>query len=148
PQPPASLAEAISSHPGQSATAKDTGTRPSGAVIAEAVAAARSADLVVVTANAAAAGSEGGAAQAELVEALRATGKPVVAVAVRNPYDIRRFPEVGAYLATYSYGPPSLDSVARTLFGKLRPSGRLPVSIPALDDPDRELYPFGHGLRF
>lgn len=142
------LAEAVSGHTGQTATAKDTGTRPSDAVIAETVAAAEDADLVVVTANAAAAGSEGGVAQAKLVEALRATGTPVVAVAVRNPYDIRRFPDVGAYLATYSYGAPSLDAVARALFGKLDPRGKLPVSIPTLDDPDQDLYPFGHGLRY
>ncbi len=144
----ATLAEAISAHAGQTATAQDTGSRPSDALIASTVSAAEDADLVVVSANAAAAYGEEGVAQAKLVEALRGTGKPVVVVAVRNPYDIRRFPEVGAYLATYSYGAPSMDSVARTLFGKLDPSGMLPVSIPTLADPQQELYPFGHGLRY
>jgi beta-glucosidase-like glycosyl hydrolase len=144
----ATLADAISAQAGQTATAQDTGSRPSDALIAQTVAAAGDADLVVVSANAAAAYSEGGVAQAKLVEALRSTGKPVVVVAVRNPYDIQRYPDVGAYLATYSYGPPSLASVARTLFGAVNPSGRLPVAIPAVDDPHQDLYPLGHGLSY
>lgn len=144
----ATLAEAISAHDGQTAQAMDTGSRPSAARIDEAVAAARESDLVVVSANAAAAGGEKGAAQAALVKALQDTGKPVVAVAVRNPYDIRRFPDVPAYLATYSYGRPSLDATARALYGSLNPGGKLPVAIPEQDAPDSTLYPFGHGLSY
>ncbi|MFR9673552.1 glycoside hydrolase family 3 protein [Streptomyces sp. TR06-5] len=144
----AGLADAVSSHEGQTATALHTGSRPSDAVIAEAVSAAQDSDLVVVTANAAAAYSEGGVAQAQLVEALRGTGTPVVVVAVRNPYDIQRYPDVDAYLATYSYGTPSLESVARTLFGKVSPGGRLPVAVPVLESPEQDLYPFGHGLSY
>ncbi|MCF6522323.1 glycoside hydrolase family 3 protein [Streptomyces sp. JJ36] len=144
----ATLADAIEDHPGQTTQVLQTGSRPSAARIEEAVAAARAADLVVVSCNAAAAWGEGGVAQAALVEAVRATGTPVVAVAVRNPYDIRRFPAVPAYLATYSYGAPSLDAVARALYGELNPGGRLPVSVPTLDDPEATLYPFGHGLSY
>ena len=70
------LADAISARDGQRATPVSTGAVPSDATIDAACTAAREADLVVVTANAAAAGSEQGAAQARLVEALRATGTP------------------------------------------------------------------------
>lgn len=142
------LARAVDGRPGQSATTLETGTSPAAAKIEEATAAARGHDVTVVLANAAAAGTEDGAAQAKLTQALLATGKPVVAVAVRNPYDIRRFPDVPAYLATYSYGAPSMAAVARALYGDLNPTGRLPVAIQALDAPDRPLYPFGHGLSY
>ncbi len=144
----ATLADAISARDGQSATRVYTGAIPSAATIDAACAAAREANLVVVTANAAAAGSEEGAAQARMVEALRATGTPVVVAAVRNPYDVQRYPDVPAYLATYSYTVPSLQSLTRVLYGDVDPMGKLPVSIPAWDDPDATLYPFGHGLGY
>jgi beta-N-acetylhexosaminidase len=106
-------------------------------------------DLVLLSSNAAAAGDEEGAAQAHLVEALLASGTPVVVVAVRNPYDIRRFPAAPAYLCTYNFaGAVSLDACVRVLYGEVRPRGKLPVAITALDDPETELYPFGHGLDY
>jgi beta-N-acetylhexosaminidase len=142
------LADAISARDGQSATTVYTGAVPSAATIDAARAAAREADLVVVTANAAAAGGEKGAAQARLVEALQATGTPVVVAGVRNPYDVQRYPDVQAYLATYSYTVPSMQSLARVLYGDVDPTGKLPVSIPTWDDPNATLYPFGHGLGY
>ncbi len=72
----------------------------------------------------------------------------MIVAGVRLPYDIRRFPDVPAYLATYSYGTPSMTALARTLSGEVAPRGTLPVPIPALDDPNRDLYPFGHGLHY
>lgn len=142
------LAEAIGARGGQTAEALETGVTPAQDKIDAAVAAAAGKDLIVVSANAAAAGKEDGAAQATLVEALRATGTPVVVAAVRNPYDIRRFPAVPAYLASYSYGAPSLDSLVRALYGELNPSGSLPVAITALEDPAQDLYSLGHGLSY
>jgi beta-glucosidase-like glycosyl hydrolase len=144
----ATLAQAIAKRAGQSTTALETGPVPTPERIAAAVAAAGGSDVVVVVANAAAAGTEQGVAQAALVQALLGTGKPVVVAAVRNPYDIRRFPDVPAYLATYSYGAPSLESLARALYGEVNPAGTLPVAIPALADPAQTLYPFGHGLSY
>ena len=141
------LADTVAARPGQTATALETGAVPSEARIAEATAAAAGHDLVVVAVNAVAAGGEKGAAQARLVQALLDTGKAVVAVAVRNPYDIRRFPAVPAYLATYSYGAPSLRAAVGALYGDLSPTGKLPVAIPALDSTGT-LYPFGHGLTY
>ncbi|GAA2456824.1 glycoside hydrolase family 3 protein [Streptomyces macrosporus] len=141
------LADAIAARDGQSATALETGAVPAAARITEAATAAARHDLVVVAVNAVAAGGDRGAAQARLVRALMDTGKPVVAIAVRNPYDIRNFPDVPAYLATYSYGAPSLRAAVRTLYGDLSPAGRLPVTIPALNSTDT-LYPFGHGLTY
>jgi beta-N-acetylhexosaminidase len=142
------LSRTVGERSGQAATALPTGPTPGTAQIEEAATAAGDHDVTVVLTNAAASPKDKGAAQADLVKALVKTGKPVVAVAVRNAYDIRRFPEVPAYLATFSYGKPSLASVVRALYGDIDPGGRLPVSIPALDEADGTLYAFGHGLGY
>jgi beta-N-acetylhexosaminidase len=77
--------------------------------------------------------------QAALVQAVLQTGTPTLVVALRIPYDLAAFPEAPAYLCTYSLLDPSMQALARILFGQDRPSGRLPVNIPGL-------YPCGHGL--
>jgi len=132
------------------ATALETGSQPTDAQIAEAVAAAEANDLVVVlTMNASdRKATDPGGKQEQLVKALLATGKPVIVVAVRNPYDIAYFPEAPTYVATYSYSPVVMPSLARVLFGEVSPKGKLPVSIPSAEDPEVTLYPFGHGLKY
>jgi beta-N-acetylhexosaminidase len=135
------LAERISAR-GPTATAYNTGTTPSDATIATAVAQAQASDQVVVATNNAATS----AGQQKLVKQLLATGKPVVVVAVRNPYDIAYFTDAPTYLATYSTTGISVESLARVLFGEVQPAGLLPVSIPTASDPGTTLYPFGYGL--
>lgn len=66
----------------------------------------------------------------QLVQNLIATKKPVVLVALGNPYLLRNFPEAAAYLATYSTVPPSEISAARALFGDIAVTGKLPITIP------------------
>ncbi len=127
---------------GPAATAYNTGTAPSDASIAAAVAQAQASDQVVVATNNAAT-SPG---QQKLVTQLLATGKPVVVVAVRNPYDIAYFTGAPTYLATYSTTAISVESLVRVLFGEVQPAGLLPVAIPTAGDPGSALYPFGHGL--
>jgi beta-N-acetylhexosaminidase len=68
----------------------------------------------------------------KLIESLAATGKPVVLVALGNPYLLRSFPHVTAYLATYSTVPPSEVAAVKALFGEIAIRGRLPVTIPGL----------------
>jgi len=70
--------------------------------------------------------------QAVLMDLLLKHGVPVVAVALRMPYDLRSYPAAPTYLCTYSILPPSLDALARILCGKTAATGRLPVSIPGL----------------
>ena len=67
-----------------------------------------------------------------LVETLTASGKPVAFVALGNPYLLRAFPKVSAYLATYSTVPPSEVAAVLALFGEVPIRGHLPVSIPDL----------------
>ena len=93
------------------------------------------------------AGMEGQTNQGELVKRLIKANRNVVAVGVRDPYDVNRYPKVPAYLATYSYTAAALDSMVRVLFGELDPTGRLPVTIPKANS-KKVLYPYGHGLEY
>ena len=142
--PPTGVLAAALGESGFTATALSTGTAPSAATVAKAVTAARAADAVVVaTYNVTAAD-----AQKTLVEQLVATGKPVVAVAVRNPYDVAQLPAVSAYLASYSWTDVELRAAARVIAGRVRPRGKLPVAVQRADDPTQVLYPVGHGLSY
>ncbi len=66
----------------------------------------------------------------ELIQKLIATKKPVALVAMGNPYLLRNFPDVAAYMTTYSTVPPSETSAVKALFGEIAIEGKLPVSIP------------------
>ncbi len=131
---------------GDNADVLETGTNPSEAQIQAAVAAAETHDVTVVVTWRAWFSSSGG--QRELVRRLTATGKPIIAVSARDAYDIAYFPDVPAYVATYSWTGVSLESAVRVLYGEVDPQGKLPVTIPTADDPDTALYRFGHGLSY
>jgi beta-N-acetylhexosaminidase len=73
-----------------------------------------------------------GEKQAEFIRQLLRTGKPVVIVAMRLPYDLAAFPQAPTFLCTYSILEPSMRAAARALFGFGETKGRLPVSIPGL----------------
>jgi beta-N-acetylhexosaminidase len=76
-------------------------------------------------------------AQAEFVRQALKLGIPSVVVALRLPYDLTVFPEASTYICTYSILEPSMDALAKALFGKVKFEGWLPVSIPGL-------YALGH----
>ena len=141
----ATIAGAISSH-GISAQALPTGFAPTAAMIAQAVAKAQSSDLVVdSTFNAWTPGSPG---QIDLFKALLATGKPVIVAAVGTPYDVAYLPGVTTFIASLGYQPVSLNPLVQAIFGQLKPSGRLPVTITAPPPSTAVLYPFGYGLSY
>lgn len=71
-----------------------------------------------------------GGAFPQLIERLVATKKPVGLIAMGNPYLLRNFPEVAAYMTTYSTVPPSEIAAVKALFGEIPISGKLPVTIP------------------
>ncbi|HZI37476.1 MAG TPA: glycoside hydrolase family 3 N-terminal domain-containing protein [Acidimicrobiia bacterium] len=110
-----------------------TGHPPSSQDIAAVAQAAREVDTVVV--GTLSAGPEQGA----LVEVLLETGKPVVSVALRTPFDLAAYPRATTHLCTYSILPPSMDALADVLFGVEPTRGRLPAAIP-------DAYPRGHGV--
>jgi beta-N-acetylhexosaminidase len=67
-----------------------------------------------------------------VLNSLIASGKPVTMVAFGNPYLIRLFPAVAAYLAVYSTVAPSEIAAVKALFGEIAIRGHLPVSIPEI----------------
>ncbi len=66
------------------------------------------------------------------METLTASAKPLVLVALGNPYLLRSFPSVAAYLATFSSVAPSEAAAVNALWGEIDIRGHLPVSIPGL----------------
>ncbi|QHC20983.1 glycoside hydrolase family 3 protein [Streptomyces sp. GS7] len=129
---------------GFTATALPTGMAPTRARIDRARAALAERDAVVVATYDVTASSP----QRDLVAALLATGKPVVQLAVRNPYDIAQLGGVRAGLASYSWTDVELRAAARVIAGRRDPVGRLPVAIMRADAPRTVLYGIGHGLNY
>jgi beta-glucosidase len=136
---------------------------------AEAVAAAEHADAIVVAVGESpyAEGQGDDAtpalplAQARLIDDLEATGRPVIVVVVAGrPLKMdHQLDEADASLMAFLPGSEGGAAVADALFGKVNPSGRLPVSWPrdsstfplAYNEPGRPYdprYPFGHGLSY
>jgi beta-glucosidase len=121
--------------------------------IAAAVAAAREADVVVLSIgeNEQMSGEarsrsdiEIPRAQQELVDAVAATGKPVV-VLLRNGRALALKGAVRnarAILVTWFLGSQTGPAIADVLFGDVNPSGRLPVSFP--QTPGQVPYYYSH----
>ncbi|HWR86740.1 MAG TPA: glycoside hydrolase family 3 C-terminal domain-containing protein, partial [Rhodoglobus sp.] len=112
--------------------------------------------------------------QLETLQAVAATGTPVVVVVMSGrPLDLQWADEhVGAILEAWYPGTRGGDAVASVLVGDVSPAGRLPFTWPrhvgqvplvyahyrtfSPDDQDRRywndpsspLYPFGHGLSY
>ena len=108
--------------------------------------------------------------QGELLEALLATGTPVVLVLlVGRPYELSRYADrLAAVVCGFLPGEEGANALADVLSGRVDPAGRLPVGFPAdganqpstylaaalglrsdvsTVDPT-PLYPFGHGLSY
>ena len=56
--------------------------------------------------------------------------RPVILIALGNPYLLRSFSGVAAYMATYSTVSTSEISAVKALFGEIPITGHLPVTIP------------------
>lgn len=101
--------------------------------------AAASAYLTIIGTSRAQLSSNAG--QASLVKELRAAGRKVIVVGLREPYELASFPEANAYVAAYNYRDCGFQAAADVIFGDVNPSGLLPVTIPGL-------YPYGYGLHY
>jgi beta-N-acetylhexosaminidase len=125
---------------GATATALPTGSNPNATTISNAVAAANTSDLVIVLTN----NLKDRVNQRNLVSALLATGKPVIAVASQIPYDAG-YVDAPTWVATYGWRAHAMESLAKVLFGEVSPTGKLPVDIP-VGGTSTILYPFDSGL--
>lgn len=133
---PDAMADQLESR-GITATSLATATSPTAAEISEAVSQSANADKIIITTYTA----NTNPAQQDLAQALLDTEKPVIAAAMRTPYDLMVFPEVDAYLNAYSYLDVSVNSMATALAGEMNPFGKLPVTIP-------EFFELGHGIDY
>lgn len=81
--------------------------------------------------------------QIRLVQAIAATGRPIVLVLTQNrPRIIRRIvPLVDAVVLAYQPGPYGAEAVAGVLAGDVNPSGRLPFTYPRYSG---SLVPYDH----
>lgn len=68
-----------------------------------------------------------------LIQRLAEAGRPLALVALGNPYPLRHFPALPA-LATFSTVPLSEEAAARALTGKAPITGRMPVSLPPVNN--------------
>ena len=127
---------------GATVTVMSTGASPSAAQQAAVVAAAGEHDITVLLTNNVGAGS----VQQTFANTLYDSGADVVTAAVRNPYDIAKLPSAPNFIATYSYSPVALTSLAKVITGEVSPSGTLPVDVFSVEDPDDVLFPFDFGL--
>jgi beta-N-acetylhexosaminidase len=123
-----------------------TGFHPTQPQIDQAVTLARQNDVVIASTYNVWGGDPDD--QAKLVEALVATGKPVVVIAQNGPYDAAYLPGVAGFLAVYSYQAVSLNASVRVLFGEVNPTGKLPVTVTQPPPSTAVLYPFGFGLSY
>ncbi len=67
--------------------------------------------------------------QLDLVRTLAGTGKPVICVALRNPYDLAGLPASVSAVAAYAYNEPALRALMRLLGGEIAAEGILPVTL-------------------
>jgi beta-N-acetylhexosaminidase len=70
-------------------------------------------------------------AQAALVRAIAETATPIVAVALRTPWDLGVYPPGVPAICTYSILPDPLEALAAALAGEIGFPGQLPVTIPS-----------------
>ena len=68
--------------------------------------------------------------QQRILRKLLASKKPVIWIALGNPYVLRLVPQIGTYLCTFSYSDTSQIAAAKALSGEIAIAGKLPVSIP------------------
>jgi beta-N-acetylhexosaminidase len=81
------------------------------------------------------AGAANASRQIELVQKIVALGAPVVLVALREPYELLPFTQLGgtpAMLAAFGANPPALQAIAEVLRGVAKPTGHLPVELPGM----------------
>lgn len=83
--------------------------------------------------------SQGCRGQAQVVATLAKKTPRVIAVSLREPYDLKKHSEVGTCLAAFNSSGTSMKALAEVLTGDTKPQGKLPVAIPGF-------YPMGHGI--
>jgi beta-N-acetylhexosaminidase len=104
------------------------------ATVARVLAAADSADVVIVGSYVGASSTATTAAVpttfSDFVRTLVTRGKRPIVVAFANPYLLQQMPEVGTYVVAWGVLPLSQQAAARAMLGTIPITGRLPIGIP------------------
>ena len=91
-------------------------------------------DLVIVTAYVRVRAYQASLALPEklsrLLKQILVSGKPVVLISLGTPYIVIEYPNVKAYICSYSDAQPVVEATAVVLFGEISPQGKLPINIP------------------
>lgn len=69
-------------------------------------------------------------AQVKFVNQILDSATPAIIIAAREPYGLRHFPKARTCIATYGYPHVAVEAAADLIFGLVKPSGCLPVSVP------------------
>ncbi len=72
------------------------------------------------------------ALQTHMVRALCQTGKPIIVLGMRDPYEVADFPVVDGYIAALGYDASCAQAAVEVLFGETPARGVLPVTIPGV----------------
>ena len=68
----------------------------------------------------------------DILRDLLAKNKKVVGLSFGNPYILQSFPTLKTYIVAYGDMTTLQRASARTIFGMLEPTGKLPISLPGL----------------
>ena len=77
--------------------------------------------------------------QREIFNKMQREGTPVIVISLNSPYVLIDIPDARSCIYCYNYGDISMEALASVLFGKHKPAGRLPVSLPGLFPQDYSL---------
>lgn len=118
------LGEAIREvHP--TATIQQLSPNPTAEEIDQAVSLAVNHDTVIIGALSSKQSKE----QQELGEKLAKSGKKIVVIGMRTPYDLTVYPKADATVVTYEFTTPALKMTAKALYGIEQVTGTLPVTL-------------------
>ena len=57
----------------------------------------------------------------------------LIVVALRDPYELATFPDIDAYVCSFSFRPCAAQAAAEALLGAFKPAGSSPVSVPGTE---------------
>jgi len=77
--------------------------------------------------------------QREIYSRMRREGAQVIVISMNSPYVLIDIPDARSCIYCYNYGDISMEALAAVLFGKHKPVGKLPVSLPGLLPQDYSL---------
>jgi len=77
--------------------------------------------------------------QIQLLNSLNSSNKKLIVISFGNPYLLKEFPEINNYICAYGDADVSVKAAIKAIYGDIRLTGKLPVSI-------NERYSAGTGL--